>query len=160
MDRQAFETKGFTGWVPLLAFLDQPRLPNAPGVYAVEYSGGKPQAWPDKSCGGWHKGRNPAVTVDQLSANWVDDASIVYIGMSTRPLAARLGEFVKFGHGKAIGHWGGRLIWQLPEPSRLHVGWLELDGIAPRSREAELIAEFRGIYGKPPFANDPHKWGT
>ncbi len=160
MNRQSFEARGFGGWVTLVAFSELPNKPGRPGVYAVEYADGKPEKWPEQSCGGWHKGRDPSVSEDQMMANWVDGTTIVYIGMSTRPLSKRLGEFAKFGAGKNVGHWGGRLIWQLPHISALRVGWLELDGYSPAQMEDELIAEFRGLHGKPPFANDPHKWGT
>jgi hypothetical protein len=64
-----------------------------------------------------------------------------------------------FGAGKPIGHWGGRLIWQLPNIDALLVAWKETPGRVPVEVEAELIEQFRLTYGKPPFANDPHRLG-
>jgi hypothetical protein len=52
-----------------------------------------------------------------LIANWVDGAEVVYIGKADQ-LKRRLTQFADFGGGKPIGHWGGRLIWQLHEYRR------------------------------------------
>ena len=65
-----------------------------------------------------------------------------------------------FGAGKTVGHWGGRLIWQLADADQLIVAWKETPGRVPRQVEAELIRLFRQQYGKPPFANDPHRLGA
>lgn len=94
-----------------------------------------------------------------LGANWVDDAEVVYIGKADR-LKRRLTQFADFGAGKPIGHWGGRLIWQLPRTDQLLVAWRETPGRVPLEVEGELIAAFRRAYGKAPFANDPHRLGA
>jgi hypothetical protein len=94
-----------------------------------------------------------------LSANWVSDAEVVYIGKANN-LRRRLKEFAKFGAGHKIGHWGGRLIWQLEESHALLVAWKETPGRDPELVETELIAQFRAAYGQPPFANDPHRLGA
>jgi hypothetical protein len=39
------------------------------------------------------------------------------------------------------------------------VAWKETPGRVPIEVEAELIEQFRLTYGKPPFANDPHRLG-
>jgi len=93
-----------------------------------------------------------------LTSNWVDRAEVVYIGKADE-LRRRLRQFADFGSGRPIGHWGGRLIWQLADSERLLVAWKETPGRIPREVEADLIARFRGIYGKPPYANDPHRLG-
>jgi hypothetical protein len=73
--------------------------------------------------------------------------------------AAACRQFAAFGAGKPIGHWGGRLIWQLADSDKLLVAWKETPGEVPRNVETDLITEFRNHYGKPPFANDPHLLG-
>jgi hypothetical protein len=159
MDSATLQVHGFQGWIPLLDFPDFGCKPQKSGVYAVVYEAEAPVAWPSKSCGGWHKGRDPTVVPDQLMANWVSGSDIVYFGMTDRPLAKRINEFAKFGAGQAVGHYGGRLVWQLPEIRKLKVGWLERGDWVPRLMEGQLIAEFRRTYGKPPFANNPHLFG-
>jgi hypothetical protein len=47
----------------------------------------------------------------------------------------------------------------LPSIDRLLVAWKETPGRIPVEVEAELIDQFRRAYGKPPFANDPHRLG-
>jgi hypothetical protein len=95
---------------------------------------------------------------EALIANWVDGAEVVYIGKADQ-LRRRLTQFADFGAGKPIGHWGGRLIWQLPNIGALLVAWKETPGRVPVEVEAELIEQYRLTYGKPPFANDPHRLG-
>jgi hypothetical protein len=74
-------------------------------------------------------------------------------------LRRRLREFARFGAGEPIGHWGGRLIWQLQDSTALQVAWKETPGRIPRAIEAEMIAAFRVEFAKPPFANEPHRLG-
>ena len=124
----------------------------------ITYSGGNPISFAERSCGGWFKGKDPTVPREALIANWVDGAEVVYIGKADQ-LKRRLTELADFGAGKPIGHWGGRLIWQLPNIGALLVAWKETPGRVPVEVEAELIEQFRLTYGKPPFANDPHRLG-
>lgn len=159
LSETALRKRGFTGWVPLQTFDRRGGELELPGVYVVSYAPDEPIQWPEKSCGGFHKGRNPTVPSSQLKSNWVAGAEIVYIGMSTRRLRQRLREFARFGCGEPAGHYGGRLVWQLPDPSALNVAWRGLPDTNPVDAKRELIEEFRSVYGKPPFANDPHKLG-
>ena len=153
MNRTELENQGFNQWVPLIEAAELRTLPQLPGVYAVSYAEGYPASWPVTSCGGWHKGRNPAVDPERLRAKWVDGTDIVYVGMTDRTLAKRIREFARFGKGEPVGHWGGRLIWQLPDPGRLMVGWIALDAGLASWREREMLAEFIGTFGRLPFAN-------
>ncbi|MCC7393596.1 MAG: hypothetical protein IT553_01945 [Sphingomonadaceae bacterium] len=155
--RQNLEEAGFTGWLPLAAIRTS-ACPTSGGVYVVIYNAENPVVFSERSCGGWFKGKDPTVTLDALAANWVDGAEVVYIGKADQ-LRRRLTQFADFGAGKPVGHWGGRLIWQLPSPEQLIVGWKETPERIPVEVEAELIASFRHIHGKPPFANDPHRLG-
>ena len=118
--RQSLENAGFTGW---LSFTDirASACPTSGGVYVVTYQAESPIAFSQRSCGGWVKGKDPTVALDALVANWVDDAEVVYIGKADQ-LRRRLTQYADFGAGKPVGHWGGRLIWQLPSPDQLIVG--------------------------------------
>lgn len=156
--RRALEQDGFCGWLPFSAVRSS-ACPRTPGVYVVTYPVTKLQRFQETSCGGWFKGRDPSVTQDVLQANWMDDAEVIYLGKANQ-LYRRLVQFADFGAGKPVGHWGGRLIWHLPDPEALRVAWKETPGRDPLTVEAELIASFRTEYGKPPFANDPHRLGS
>lgn len=155
--RAALERQGFVGWVPAHDARSAD-VPARPGVYVATYPVCDPTDYPAASCGGWFKGRNAAVSSAALAANWVEGAEVVYIGKSDN-LRRRLRKFSDFGSGKPVGHWGGRLIWQLPAPADLCVAWKHTPARDPRAEEASLIDLFRATYGKPPFANFPNRLG-
>lgn len=157
--RQALETAGFIGWVPFSSFR-QSICPRAPGVYVVVRPDAvSPQDFSEKSCGGWHKGRDPSVTREVLVARWVEGAEVVYIGKAgagaggRRGLRRRLIEFADFGAGKPVPHSGGRRIWQLADCDRLLVAWRAEPDREPGDVESALIADFLRAYGRLPFAN-------
>lgn len=156
--RRALEEAGFVGWVTFAAIRGR-GCATSGGVYVITYGGGNPDTFAERSCGGRFKGKDPTVSREALIANWVDDAEVVYIGKADQ-LRRRLVQFADFGAGKPIGHWGGRLIWQLPNIDSLLVAWKETPGRVPREVETELIGLFRQAYGKPPFANDPQRLGA
>ncbi|GAA4003984.1 hypothetical protein [Sphingomonas humi] len=154
--RSSLRAAGFVGWVPFNAIRTSD-CPSSGGVYVVTYSG--KADFDEQSCGGWFKERDPTVSREALIANWVEGAEIVYIGKADQ-LKRRLTQYADFGAGKPVGHWGGRLIWQLSNVDALSVAWMETPARVPVDVEAELIAAFRQAHGKPPFANDPHRLGT
>lgn len=156
--RSDLETAGFVGWLPFSA-IRASACPSAGWVYVITHRHDKPVTFVDRSCGGWFKGKDPTVSLDALIANWVDGAETVYIGKANH-LKRRLTQFADFGAGKPVGHWGGRLIWQLPNVEGLLVAWKETPGRVPIEVEAELIDAFRRTHGKPPFANEPHRLGN
>lgn len=154
----ALEASGFEGWITfggVAQRLDQ--LPSSGGVYIVFRPVAAPNFLPANP-GGRFKGRDPSISAEALRANWVDGAEVVYIGKADS-LRRRLREFARFGEGSPIGHWGGRLIWQLEDSAELLVAWRETPGLVPRNVEAEMIDAFRAGFGKPPFANEPHRPG-
>jgi len=162
--RDALAAGGFEGWV---RFADlEPALQDIPtaaaGVYVVlRERGADPPAWVMPSPVGLTWRGDPSVSIDQLEANWVPGANVVYIGKeTTRRLRLRLREFLRYGEGRAGRHAGGRLIWQLPDPWTLLVAWQLVPAkVNALTVERELIAAFRMVCGKPPFANAPHMWG-
>ncbi|MFV0226042.1 hypothetical protein OBJ96_13220 [Empedobacter falsenii] len=129
---------GFTGFKKMSElFIDSSSIPKSKGIYLV---------------------LNPNVSIDELKANWVDNSLVVYIGKagsetSKATLNSRLKQYFGFGQGKNIGHWGGRLIWQLKNSSDLIVCWKSLPNDDPRTLESQLIKKFIDKFSKRPFAN-------
>jgi hypothetical protein len=156
--RPALEQEGFVGWLSFPEARNSSLCPHSGGVYVVVYEGPQPTSFSDANPAGRFKGQDPSVPLASLTANWVPDAKVVYIGKADQ-LRRRITQFADFGAGKPIGHWGGRLIWQLPRTDLLTIAWRETPERVPVEVEAELIALFRQQHGKPPFANNPHLLG-
>jgi hypothetical protein len=159
--RDRLEAEGFLGWVTFdrLDGLLAVQIPAVGGVYVVMRVDEAPATYLEANPGGRFKGRDPSVSTEALEANWVAGAAVVYIGKANK-LRRRLREYKRFGQGVPIGHWGGRLIWQLAESAKLLVAWKETPDEAPTAVESRLIEEFRSAHGKPPFANEPHRLGS
>jgi hypothetical protein len=160
--RSPLERVGFVGWVPWsscpasLTVIDR----RSGGVYVIYRAGPLEPRYLDGSPGGRFRG-DPSVSQEVLKANWVPGARVIYIGKGKHGrLRKRLEEFVGFGRGGEHRHWGGRLIWQLDRSEELLVAWRTLPAeIDPAVVEKEMIVAFRADYGKPPYANDPHRLG-
>ena len=138
-------------------FTDASCIPKIKGVYIVIHPNCKP-SYLQIGTGGFFKRKNPNISIESLQKNWVDKANIIYIGKAganngNATLHSRLNQYLKFGQGKNIGHWGGRLIWQLKNSSALIVCWKKLPTEEPREVEAALIQSFIKQFGKRPFAN-------
>ena len=108
--------------------------------------------------GGYFKGRNPNVPVDVLECNWVQGTPVTYIGKaggstSNATLRSRVRQYLRFGQGNNVGHWGGRYIWQLENTDNLAVCWKFVTDEEPREIESRLIQMFISDFGKRPFAN-------
>jgi len=93
-------------------------IPKMKGIYLVLNPNYKKAEYLQIGTGGYFKGKNPNVSLEELKSNWVDNSLFVYIGKagnetSKATLNSRLKQCFGFGQGKNIGHWGGRLIWQL-----------------------------------------------
>jgi hypothetical protein len=120
----------------------------------------KTPAFLPRSTGGWHKGNDPNVNRADLAAKWIRGTRIVYVGKAgpspDRTLKERIGEYLAFGTGKRIGHWGGRYLWHLPESEKLIVCWKTTPAENPREVEKRMIREFEGTFGAIPFANLNH----
>ncbi len=155
--RSVLASAGFAGFV---RFSELPvvQVPHGPGVYVIVRQDDRAPQFLPFSPAGRFKGKDPSVSRARLEAEWVDGARIVYIGKAAggvsgrRGLRKRLDEFRRFGAGEPIGHWGGRLIWQLGESESLLVCW-KLTAGDPGSTETSMIADFAAVYGCRPFAN-------
>jgi hypothetical protein len=131
-------------------------VPKERGVYMVLDFCSMPE-FLEEGVGGWFKGKDPNVSLDKLRSNWVDNASILYIGEtgsnnSIETLRTRIELFMKFGREEPVGHWGGRYVWQQKNHADLMIYWLATD-CNPRQKKKALLAGFVTIHGKLPFAN-------
>ena len=133
-------------------------LPAQKGVYLVlDTSDSKPK-YLVKGVGGFFKGKDPNLSLEELDSNWIQNCKTIYIGKagginSSATLRSRLKQYLRFGQGKNVGHYGGRLIWQLAHHSELIFCWLPMSDSEPRELEKKLIADFIDQYGQRPFAN-------
>ncbi len=147
------ESSGFEGFVTVTDLWDggSKMIPDVPGVYMVLRVSDEAPVFLEKGSGGHFKGKNPNVPVAELAANWVDGTPVVYIGKATS-LRKRISQYLRFGQGKPVGHWGGRYIWQLADATQLLFCWMPVDGNAD-AVETDMICRFRERYGCRPFAN-------
>lgn len=151
-DIDEIKKAGFIGFKKMSElFLDSSMLPDNNGVYLVLNIDNKPGEFLTVGSGGHFKGKDPNISLADLNSNWVDNTKVVYIGKATS-LRSRLRQYFSFGQGKNIGHYGGRLIWQIKYSKDLVVCWKSLT-TDPREFEADLIQQFVKTYGCRPFAN-------
>lgn len=156
---------GFEGFKTISElFLNQSNIPNERGVYLVLYNSSDKPKFLSKGVGGFFKGKNPNVSIAALNTNWIDNAIIIYIGQaggirkgkwSDATLSKRLSAYMKFGQGQDIGHYGGRLIWQIEDYKNLVVCWKSFPNksMDPKVYEDELLTNFKNDFGNRPFAN-------
>lgn len=152
-DLEGLKREGFKGFkTKEELFIDSSSIPSLGGIYLILNVDEVNPEYLEIGTGGFFKGKNPNVSISELESNWVEGSKVVYIGKATN-LKTRLGQYFKFGQGKNIGHYGGRLIWQLGNSRNLVVCWKVLLDVMPRTAEKELIKAFKAINGKRPFAN-------
>lgn len=151
---------GFVGFKKMNElFIDCSLIPKVKGIYLVLNPNYKTLKYLQIGTGGHFKGKNPNVSIDELKSNWVDSSLVVYIGKAGSSTAratlySRLRQYLRFGQGSNVGHWGGRLIWQLADSHNLLICWKALPNHDPREAESCLVADFKRQYnGKRPFAN-------
>ena len=158
MNRKTLKERGFTGFRPI-AGLETNRIPQRQGVFAVVRPEGFEPRFLAKSTAGVFKKKDPSLAPAELSAEWVPDADILFLGKAgagskgNRGLRRQIAEFVDFGNGKPPGHWDGRLIWQLADAGKLLMAWKELPVEELNTALAGYQEEFRAQYGRLPFAN-------
>ena len=150
---------GFIGFKSVSElFVDSSSLPSIKGVYLILNINSNQPSFLEAGTGSYFKGKNPNVSMKDLNDNWVKNTLVVYIGKagkdgSSATLKSRLEQYLGFGRGGNVGHYGGRLIWQIASSDKLVVCWKPLPNQDPRMVEAQLIHDFTNHYGIRPFAN-------
>ena len=115
---------GFEGFIPVAQLqTDSTAIPRTAGVYMVVYTGENMPEFLSRGTGGFFKGKDPNVSITELGTNWVKNTCVVYIGKAGTTLRKRLNQYLKFGNGQNIGHWGGRYIWQIKNSGNLLLCW-------------------------------------
>lgn len=158
INKLTLKEEGFAGFRSFRQ-LEINRVPQSPGIYVVLKPEGFEPKFLAKSVGGRFKRRDPSLLQSVLKTEWVEDADVLYIGKAgpgstgNRGLRKRIQEFADFGRGKPVGHWDGRLIWQLADSQSLVIAWKELSAAEVKFAEAAYHAEFIRVYGTLPFAN-------
>lgn len=149
---------GFDGFISVSELRANPlTAPDETGIYLVLTPEDFSVHFVDVGSGGFFKGKDPNQNVDRLISNWVDGTRVIYIGQaggggSASTLRKRLRQYMRFGRGDCVGHWGGRFIWQLANADTLLVCW-KPTADDPRDVERELISAFSDKFGRFPFAN-------
>ncbi len=158
--RAFLETEGFGGFftVGQLHAEGCMGLPNAMGVYALLRESSDPPEFLVKSVAPVYRGQDPTRPIDELQRRWVPGAHVLYFGRARGPgvrslLRQRVKRYLRFGHGRVVGHWGGRFVWQLRDHVTLRVTWKSTGTEDPAPLEARLQFAFRDHYGALPFAN-------
>ena len=149
--------EGFVSIQELVATSCQ-SVPARPGVYVVLAKSGERPSFLAKSPAGRFKRKDPTVSRASLEKNWVRGARVLYFGKAGGPdsdatLQSRLLQFMKLGKGEPVGHWGGRLIWQIADSAGFVLCWKATPEEEPREVEKRLIREFVQRHLTLPFAN-------
>lgn len=153
------KSNGFTGFKTVKELWeDRSSIPKERGVYLVLDPNNENPQYITPGVGGFFKGRNPNVSIDELRTNHVPQTCVVYIGKAgsltgNATLYSRIGQYLRFGQGKNVGHWGGRYIWQLKKHQDLLFCWKITPHYEPRLMESHIISDFDIQYHKRPFAN-------
>jgi hypothetical protein len=131
------------------------QVPSGCGVYLIIRDSARQPRFVGASPAGWFKGLDPSYAGHIVRSAWVADAHIVYIGKAAgvRGLRQRIGQLIRFGYGKSVGHRGGRLLWHLQDASELRVYWATCAQVRADGWETALIRQFRQTHGVRPFAN-------
>ena len=162
MDMRCLRKLGFVGFVRMGSRQNRISLdviPDAKGVYLVLKADDEAPRFRSRSTGGHFKGKDPTVPVATLKGRWVKNTIVLYVGKaggqeSRATLRSRIEQYVRFGRGQPVGHWGGRYVWQLEESDELLVCWKPCSD--PSGLEKRLVKKFENAYGKLPFANLRH----
>lgn len=151
---QGLQASGFLGFEPI-RLLRQASLASVPalaGVYAILRPSENPPAFVEVSSAGHFKDKDPSVPIAWLGDEWVDGAEMLYVGKSVN-LKRRVAQLLAFGAGKKVGHWGGRMLWQLADAEDLLVAWKPTETAKPEDVESAMLTLFLRSYGQLPFAN-------
>lgn len=145
---------GFIGFIDIKTLKQiYNRLPLEKGVYVVLRMTDEAPVFLEKGTGGFFKGKNPNVAISKLQGKWLDDSPIMYIGQTTKSLQKRILQYLQFGSGMGVGHYGGRYIWQLKDADNLVFAWKPLPSTDTHDFEKRMLLDFHKEHGALPFAN-------
>lgn len=153
------KNNGFMGFKSVRElWSDRKDIPKVPGVYLVMNPQYDAPEYINPGVGGFFKGRNPNLPIADLEKNHVKYSQVIYIGKAggstgKATLHSRIGQYLRFGKTKNVGHWGGRLIWQLRNHPDLIFCWQPTPKDDPREVEKRLLADYINQFGQRPFAN-------
>lgn len=153
-------SEGFEGF-RTIAQLNADRceeIPNVRGIYAVVREPLDPPRFLPRSTAARFRDTDPTLPIPELDELWVPGAQVLYFGRARGPgvrslLRQRVKRYLRFGHGRHVAHWAGRVIWQLVDQSALRVAWKPMPKDDPARAEAGYQAQFKRHYGELPFAN-------
>jgi len=150
---------GFTGFHPVARLWKDPAvIPAVQGIYLILQPSDDHPIFLEKGAGGFFNGRDPNMPAGELAARWIPECKFLYVGKagggsSGATLRSRLRQYLDFGKGKPVGHYGGRMIWQLKHHPDLVVAWKVLPDGDPRAEELRINEAIEKFYGGLPFAN-------
>ncbi|SEJ58946.1 hypothetical protein SAMN04487917_107202 [Arthrobacter sp. yr096] len=156
--KKSLTLDGFTGF-RALDDLDPMRIPQGRGIFVVLRPADFEPVFLNKSTAGTFKKKDPSLTREALQAEWVADASVLYLGKASagsqgnRGLRKQIQELLDYGRGRPTVVWDARLIWQLRDALDLVIAWKELPASEVNAAEAAYHAEFVSAFGRLPFAN-------
>lgn len=131
-------------------------VPESSGVYLIVRTSDCVPEFLEKSTGGAFKKKDPTCPPEFVRKNWVQGAHVVSVGKAAgqNGLRRRLDDLVAFGYGEAVGHWGGRLLWHLPDREKLLVRWRTCCPEQADKAETNAVGSFKNVYdGRRPYAN-------
>ena len=149
----ALRGQGFDGHVAVadLRRGNGDKIPDALSVYLVLRDSASNPEFLETGTDGHFKGKDPNIPIARLVDEWVEGSMVVYVDQtgnkSKGTLKRRIGTVTRVGQGAAVGHWGGRLVWQLARADRLLFCWKEIADDDSRNVEKELIETFASTYG-------------
>jgi hypothetical protein len=155
----SIQKSGFNGYKTVKElWQDHSCVPKIKGIYLVIDPNFEKAEFLTTGVGGFFKGKDPNVPINELKFNLVSKSQVVYIGKAGTPagqatLNSRLWQYLRFGQTKKVGHWGGRYIWQIKKHSDLIFCWKPTPTDDPREIEKQLLSKYIKDFGKRPFAN-------
>lgn len=152
-ERTDLEASGFAGWFPVSEVsADDANVPVAPGIYVVFSQRRGPGEFLSTNPAGWHKDQDPTVPSTLLEERWIDDAGVLFLG-HTDNLSKRLTQLRRFSAGEPVGHYGGRLLWQVAFSGEFLVAWKETAADDLAEEKKDFVRSFKSTFGRQPFAN-------
>ena len=158
-DLEELKFIGFRGFKSISELWeDKSEIPKKKGVYIILNPSYENTGFINPGSGGFFKGKDPNVSIDELKSKFLENSKVVYIGKAgslngNATLNSRIGQYLRFGQSKKAGHTGGRFIWQMKNHSELIFCWKIIEDNDPRLEEKKLLELFEKQFGRKPFAN-------